>query len=601
MPFTVAAHDGVLTLTLDTPRSPVNIFNHATATQLIEILGRVTAATTRAIVFRTAKPNSFINGVGLLLAQASRTADDVVRASTPPWTAYRAVREAPVPTIAVVEGSCFGCGVEFALSCDYRIAGDSCETRFYMTELNDYLFIPLFGSTWNLPDAVGLADAIDLLLWGERWGAEKALERGLVDAVAPHEVVPDHAQRFVQQVLEGARPSRRRGRVAWGADEDATMERARRRVAALPAQYHEVYGDALDLLEAGARQSRSYVEQQSEERRCSTASALSPIGKAAYGFFYIRQIASERAAGRARGEPAAVRLALDLDRGDEARGFADDLRRRKLPRVTVVDAASADYRLVAAPSRTGDASTGCPEIAVRVSFASGPSGEVELYAPTYRAGGRLIELAIRDGSGLDPEAAALLTRTLQRFGFEVVRTTPGDTFVGSRLLTGYLVPLVRFVERGGDVGALNGTLRRMGFVRGPDDLLAALDRRAVAHAVATAIGRPAAAVEPALAALESERHADGGDADGVIVDALCIALLDALLSARTRREIPDTAIGDVIARELLDFPRHLCSLASWLKIARVKAALDGDPGALVTEAALESARAFVARGRELYR
>src|SRR5262249_17414115 len=146
-----------------------------------------TPTTTRAIVFETAKPGSFINGVGLLLAQAAQTEADVLRASTPPWEAYRAVRESPVPTIAVVQGSCFGCGVEFVLNCDYRIASDSCETRFYMTELNDYLFVPLFGSTWNLPPAVGLEHAIDLLLWGERWDGATAHARGLVDEIAPHE------------------------------------------------------------------------------------------------------------------------------------------------------------------------------------------------------------------------------------------------------------------------------------------------------------------------------------------------------------------------------------------------------------------------------
>src|SRR5262249_41637122 len=158
---------------------PVNILNTAAARQLLEVLQQVTPETTRAVVFESAKPNSFINGVGLLLAHASRTVDDVLRASEVPWAAYRALHETPVPTVAVVQGSCCGGGVEFALSCDYRLATDSGETQFYMTELNDYLFLPLFGSTWNLPEAVGLQRAVDLLLWGERWGAARALDEGL--------------------------------------------------------------------------------------------------------------------------------------------------------------------------------------------------------------------------------------------------------------------------------------------------------------------------------------------------------------------------------------------------------------------------------------
>ena len=55
-----------------------------------------------------------------------------------------------------------------------------------MTELHDYLFIPLFGGTWNLPEAVGLEHAVDLLLWGRRWNAARAHAHGLIDAVVPY-------------------------------------------------------------------------------------------------------------------------------------------------------------------------------------------------------------------------------------------------------------------------------------------------------------------------------------------------------------------------------------------------------------------------------
>jgi len=601
MPFDVTTNDGVLTLTLDTPGSAINIFNHATARQLIDILSHVTPATTRAIVFETAKPNSFINGVGLLLAQAAQTYDDVRRASTPPWSAYRAVHDAPVPTIAVVQGSCFGCGVEFALNCDYRIATDSYETQFYMTELNDYLFIPLFGSTWNLPAAVGLEDAIKLLLWGQRWDAEKAAQRGLIDEVVPHGDLRERTQRFVRRVIDGTQPSRRRGRVNWGPVEDRIMERARRRVESLPVQYQRVYGDALELLEAGARQSRTYVEHQQHELTCSAASALSPIGKAAYAFFYLRQMASERAAGRLRGTAAPVRLFLGLEHSEEGHAFACTLRARRLSGVAFDSPDAADFRLV---ERAADASAGRGDVVTRLSLVAGPSSDVEIYAPTYRSGGRLIELATRpEGpASLPKEAVARLTRTLQRFGFEVACTTPAETFVSNRLLIAYLAPLLGFVERDGDVGVVNATLRDAGFVRRPHDLLAAIDHRQLAAHLANVLGRAPSAIAPLLATLTSP-HCSTARTDEAIVDALCIALLDAVLTARVRCEVRDTTIIDLIARELLDFPRHLCSLGTWLKTARVAQAVEANPRTrrLVTETALNAARAFVGDGRELYR
>lgn len=591
MPFDVAASDGVLTLTLDTPGSPINVFNRATAAQLVDILADVTPATTRAIVFQSAKPGSFINGVGLLLAHASRTADDVARASAPAWHAYRAVRAAPVPTIAVVQGSCYGCGVEFVLHCDYRITSDSWDTEFYMTELNDYLFIPVFGSTWNLPDTVGLDAAIELLLWGTRWRADTALAHGLVDDALPHDRVADASRAFVDRVLTGRQPRRRRGRVAA---DDAAVSRARERIAALPPQYRDVYGEALRLLEAGARRSGTYDAHRAKELAASAASALSPNGKAAYGFFYLRQMASERAAGRARAEPP-VTVGFEVDGDVGARAFAADLCRRRVLGVTVDATSGPEYVLRSAGRPV---SNGGRPVTVHAGVVHGRAGGAELYAPMHAVGGRLIELAISDtADGMPPEAAGRLTRVLQRLGFEVARTTPVDTFVSNRLLAAYLGPLVRLVQRGEDGARINGVLRDFGFVRRPHDLLRALDRRAVAREVAAETD----GVLPALAVLATPDSAAGGDVR--LVDALCISLLAVVLEARVNREVRDPSILDLIARELLDFPRHLSSLCSWLKTARVAEALAAGSavGELAGETAYATAQRFVDAGRELYR
>ncbi len=597
MPFDVATRDGLLVLTLDTPRSAVNIFNHATARQLIEILTDLSPATTRAIVFETAKPGSFLNGVGLLLAQAAQTYADVERASTLPWTAYRAVREAPVPTIAVIQGNCFGCGVEFALGCDYRIASDTAETRFYMTELNDYLFIPLFGGTWNLPATVGLENAIDLLLWGARWDAETAHARGLVDEVTSHADLARRRAELVDRVLAGTQPRPRRGG-HWSAAEDGAVERARGRIAALPAIYRGVYTDALDLLEAGARQRTTYAEHQRNELRASAASALAPIGKAAYAFFYLRQIASERAAERRRGDGEPITLAADLDGDQGARDFVHDLGRRNLTGVAFVHRDRADVRLVS-PEREAGNGSGIG-VAVQVTVAARPAADVSLYAPGYRSGARLIELATRPGADLQSDIPRL-ARTLQRFGFEVARTRPSGGFVTNALLLAYLGPLVRAIELGEDPRTLNAALRGTGFIQLPGDLLARLDRAALAIEIGACLGRPAVEVERALASLTTSDCA--APASGTpVIDALCVSFLDAVLGARARGDIRDPTIADLIARELLDFPRHLCSLTSWLTVARVARSLEQDGAIrLLPHGAVVAARRFVAAGRELYR
>src|ERR671932_1822286 len=59
---------GILYLTLDTRGSSVNVFTPAVALELERELAKGLANGARAVVLQSAKPGSFINGVGLLLA-----------------------------------------------------------------------------------------------------------------------------------------------------------------------------------------------------------------------------------------------------------------------------------------------------------------------------------------------------------------------------------------------------------------------------------------------------------------------------------------------------------------------------------------------------
>src|SRR5581483_273 len=339
-----------------------------------------------------------------------------------------------------------------------------------------------------------LGGAVDLLLWGERWGAARAGAEGLVDEVVPWTERESGARRFVERVLDGRQESRRRGRVVWGPAEDEIVAKARARIGDLPSAYRPVYEQGLELLTIGAQQRGTYVEHQRRELERSAASALAPIGKAAYAFFYLRQMAAERAAGRWRS--AEDEPVIDVDLGPRGSRFGQTLRARAFPGARFAAGEPAELRLVDAehasePSAAGgehQRSSGRVaettrdgarprEVAVRLALARGPAAAVEVYAPSFSAGGRLLELAIRDPAGPKPpsdrDETMRLARTLQRFGFEVARTTPGDTFVTTRLLTAFLLPLVRFLDAGGEAPVAFATLRDAGFVKSPRDLLGA--------------------------------------------------------------------------------------------------------------------------------
>jgi enoyl-CoA hydratase len=89
----------------------------------------------------------------------------------------------PKPTIAAVSGWCLAGGLELALWCDLRVAGEA--ATFGLPERR--WGVPLIdGGTQRLPRVVGMGRALDLMLTGRMVGAAEALAMGLVtEVVAP--------------------------------------------------------------------------------------------------------------------------------------------------------------------------------------------------------------------------------------------------------------------------------------------------------------------------------------------------------------------------------------------------------------------------------
>ena len=86
----------------------------------------------------------------------------------------------PKPTIAALHGHVVGSGVELAMLCDMRVAGD--DAVFSMPETSLGL-IPAAGGTQTLPRTLGPGRALDMLLTGRRLSAGEALRFGLVHRV----------------------------------------------------------------------------------------------------------------------------------------------------------------------------------------------------------------------------------------------------------------------------------------------------------------------------------------------------------------------------------------------------------------------------------
>jgi enoyl-CoA hydratase len=92
----------------------------------------------------------------------------------------RAMLDCPVPVIAAVNGAAYAGGCELALACDFIYAAD--HARFAQTEVALGI-IPGAMGTQNLPRAVGVRRAKEVILSGTPFTAAEALAWGLANRV----------------------------------------------------------------------------------------------------------------------------------------------------------------------------------------------------------------------------------------------------------------------------------------------------------------------------------------------------------------------------------------------------------------------------------
>lgn len=103
----------------------------------------------------------------------------------------------PKPTIAAINGICFGGGLEVALGCDLRVAS---EQATFATPEGKLGIIPGGGATQRLPRIVGRGWGMHMLLMGEPIDARQALAIGLVTRVVPAAELLDEVRRMAEHL-----------------------------------------------------------------------------------------------------------------------------------------------------------------------------------------------------------------------------------------------------------------------------------------------------------------------------------------------------------------------------------------------------------------
>ena len=109
----------------------------------------------------------------------------------------RALADMEVATIAAINGSAIGLGLDIGILCDMRIAGASAKMASSFVKVG---IIPGDGGAWILTQAIGPARAAELVLTGDTIDAEEAMRIGLVSRVVADDKLMDEARALAERV-----------------------------------------------------------------------------------------------------------------------------------------------------------------------------------------------------------------------------------------------------------------------------------------------------------------------------------------------------------------------------------------------------------------
>lgn len=204
----VTVDEDVATIQLNRP--PMNALNAQVQREIREAAESVSARPSIGAVIVYGGEKVFAAGADIA-EMSSMGFVDMSAASQELRQAFTAVARIPHPTIAAITGYALGGGLELAMCCDFRVAGDNAKVGQPEIALG---IIPGAGGTQRLPRLVGPARAKDLIFSGRFVDADEALAMGLVDRVVAPDAVYTASQDWALALAKGPRVAMRAAKAA---------------------------------------------------------------------------------------------------------------------------------------------------------------------------------------------------------------------------------------------------------------------------------------------------------------------------------------------------------------------------------------------------
>ncbi|ARU63415.1 enoyl-CoA hydratase [Tumebacillus avium] len=180
--------NGIAILTIDNP--PLNVLSEKVGLEIRDCVTEVEHDDEVVVLILIGAGRAFMAGADIKEFPSKMARGEAKKMALEHFHTYNRLDFLPKPTIAALNGVTLGGGLELAMACDIRIAGES--VKLGLPEIKLGLF-PGAGGTQRLPRLVGEGRAKELMFMGDPITAQEAWQIGLVNKVVPDGTVLNSA------------------------------------------------------------------------------------------------------------------------------------------------------------------------------------------------------------------------------------------------------------------------------------------------------------------------------------------------------------------------------------------------------------------------
>jgi enoyl-CoA hydratase/carnithine racemase len=195
--------DGIATLTLNRP-DRLNALGGTLRDDLHDAITRASASPEVRVIVITGAGKGFCAGGDVKAMneakEGKRERPLMEKVAPGRDRTVLAMRDAPQPIIAAINGAAAGAGMNLALACDIRIA--STAAKFSQAFVKRGLH-PDWGGTYFLPRTIGMARAAELIFTGDVIDAQEALRLGVVSRVVEPEMLMPTVLELARRIAAG--------------------------------------------------------------------------------------------------------------------------------------------------------------------------------------------------------------------------------------------------------------------------------------------------------------------------------------------------------------------------------------------------------------